>query len=79
MSNVTRSILPTVAPVDRPVTSKALRDEWKIPYSNCHLARLEKAGKFPRRFKLAGRTIAWLESELSAWVAQRAATRGGAA
>ena len=75
MSSVSPSVPLPATPIDRPVTSKALRDEWKIPYSSCHLARLEKEGKFPRRFKLAGRTIAWLESELSAWVAQRAATR----
>jgi prophage regulatory protein len=75
MSNVSPTINPSASPFDRPITSKALREEWKIPYSDSHLARLEKAGEFPRRFKLAGRTIAWLESEISAWIVQRAATR----
>ena len=34
-----------------------------IPYSNRHLYRLEKAGKFPRRIKL-GRRVGWFESAI---------------
>jgi prophage regulatory protein len=40
----------------------ALKDEG-IPWSRVHLARLEKAGKFPKRVRLGG-GIAWLKSDL---------------
>jgi prophage regulatory protein len=40
----------------------ALKDEG-IPWSRTHIARLEKAGKFPKRVLLGG-GIAWLKSDL---------------
>jgi len=33
--------------------------------------REEKAGRFPKRFKLTARTVGWLESEVSDWMATR--------
>ncbi|MGN6479481.1 helix-turn-helix transcriptional regulator [Luteibacter sp.] len=60
---------------DRPVTVKVLREQWGIPYGDSQLLRLEREGKFPRRFKLGGRVNAWLESELAAWIKERAASR----
>jgi predicted DNA-binding transcriptional regulator AlpA len=65
------------ATIDRPVNAKALRQEWGISYGESQLLRLEREGKFPRRFKLGEgcRTNYWLASELSAWVLARAATR----
>jgi prophage regulatory protein len=43
-------------------------------YSRTHIARLEKAGKFPRRVRLSphprGR-MAWLESEVNEWILER--------
>lgn len=41
----------------------------------------EANGQFPRRFQLApdGRAVGWLESEVMAWLAKRAASRGTAA
>lgn len=33
--------------------------------------REEKAGRFPKRFKLTARTVGWLESEILEWMATR--------
>ena len=46
-----------------------------IPFTRQHILRLEKAGKFPKRFKIGARRVAWLLSEIEAWVAERAALR----
>jgi len=35
---------------------------------------LEAAGKFPRRVKLGMRAVAWIESEVQAWIAERVAS-----
>jgi len=32
---------------------------------------LEKSGQFPRRRNIGGRAVAWLESEVSEWIAAR--------
>ena len=42
-----------------------------IPFSRIHVDRLEKAGRFPRRVRLAESTVAWVESEVDAWSAAR--------
>jgi predicted DNA-binding transcriptional regulator AlpA len=81
MSNETSSA-PATTPTgfDMPVTRDALKRDWGVHFSNVHLLRLEKQGKFPKRFCLGGpRTVAWLSSELAAWVSQCAATRNGGA
>jgi prophage regulatory protein len=33
--------------------------------------RWEKEGKFPRRRRLGGRSVAWLNSEIMEWIATR--------
>lgn len=47
-------------------------------YSRTHIARLEKAGKFPQRVRLSphprGR-MAWVESEVIDWMQQRMSER----
>jgi prophage regulatory protein len=63
---------------DRIVTYPRLKPDWGITYSNVHLLRLEKAGKFPRRLPLGG-SVAWLESEISGWIRERAEARNGVA
>ena len=40
-----------------------------------HIDRLEKAGQFPKRVKLAENSVAWLEDEIIAWQAERIAAR----
>lgn len=46
-----------------------------IPYSLAHVARLERAGEFPKRLKLGKCRVGWLESEIQEWIEQRADAR----
>ena len=46
-----------------------------ISFSREHLWRLEAAGKFPRRLYLSTQKVVWLEDEILAWLAERAAER----
>jgi len=51
-----------------------------VGLSNMHLLRMERAGRFPKRFKLnpdAGTNgaSAHLAEEVDAWIAERAASR----
>lgn len=48
--------------------------------SRATLDRLEAAGEFPRRFRLApgGRSIAWRGDEVLRWIERRSASRDGA-
>lgn len=56
-----------------------LRDDLKARghrYSNKHLLHLEAAGLFPRRVRLGGgKTVAWVESEIAEYEAERIAER----
>lgn len=57
------------------VSKKELRTVCGIPYSPQHIARLEAAGKFPKRITIGQNRVAWLLSEieewLDAWIAKR--------
>ncbi len=44
---------------------------YGIPYSFQHIARLEKAGKFPKRIKLGQNRVAWLSSAIVEWIENR--------
>ena len=46
-----------------------------INVSNTSLLRWEKQGRFPRRIRMAGTTVAWFVSDLEDWRADRAAER----
>jgi prophage regulatory protein len=46
-----------------------------IPWTRVHLGRLVRAGEFPQPVNLGGQTIAWVEAEIDAWAADRAASR----
>ena len=50
------------------VSKKGLREEFGIPYSPQHIARLEKLGQFPKRIKLGNNRVAWLESDIVDWI-----------
>ena len=50
-----------------------------MPYTRQHLSRLEKLDRFPRRVQVGGNRVAWLESEVDAWIEARASERGRAA
>lgn len=49
--------------------------EIGVHFSAPHLLRLEAAGKFPRRLRLSPLRVAWVKSEVLAWIEQRAAAR----
>lgn len=46
-----------------------------ITVSNSSLLRWEQLGRFPRRIRMAGTTVAWLKSEVDAWLEARAEER----
>lgn len=42
-----------------------------IPYSMQHIARLEKAGHFPKRVQLGPNRVGWVEAEVLDWIQER--------
>ena len=42
-----------------------------VLYSPQHIARLEKAGQFPKRVQLGPSRVGWVESEVLEWLAAR--------
>ena len=42
-----------------------------VLYSPQHIARLEKAGKFPKRVQLGPNRVGWVESEVLDWIQSR--------
>lgn len=46
-----------------------------VGVSNSTLLRWEAVGRFPRRIRMAGTSIAWLKSEIDEWLAERADER----
>lgn len=59
----------------RLVTKKELKTVCGIPYTPQHIGRLEAAGKFPKRVRLGPNRVAWLLSEVDAWLNERIALR----
>jgi prophage regulatory protein len=53
----------------------ALQKEKGIPFSRTHIDRLERAGKFPKRVRLSGMTVAWLEQEIDDHLAVKMSER----
>lgn len=46
-----------------------------VLYSPAHIARLEQAGRFPKRVNLGQCRVGWVEEEVQAWMAARVAER----
>ena len=46
-----------------------------VPYPPSHIWRLERTGQFPQRVRLGQNRVAWLESEVDAWVDSKIAAR----
>lgn len=46
-----------------------------VLYSPQHIARLEKAGQFPKRVRLGQARVGWIEDEVLDWLNQRIARR----
>jgi prophage regulatory protein len=42
-----------------------------IPFTRQHIGRLEAKGLFPKRRRLSANRVAWLESEVQAWLDSR--------
>ncbi|MDU8910993.1 helix-turn-helix transcriptional regulator [Aestuariicoccus sp. MJ-SS9] len=42
-----------------------------VLYSPQHIARLEKAGKFPKRVYLGPNRVGWVEDEVLNWLQER--------
>lgn len=42
-----------------------------VLYSPQHIARLEKAGAFPKRVQLGPNRVGWVEDEVVDWLQQR--------
>jgi prophage regulatory protein len=53
------------------VSKKELKSVYGVPYSPAHIARLEKAEKFPCRVVLGLCRVAWFADEIEAWIASR--------
>jgi prophage regulatory protein len=62
-----------IAPSDRLITKRELCR--MVPYTPQHILRLEKRGKFPRRIQVGPNRVAWLLSEVQAWIAARITER----
>ena len=48
-----------------------------VTYSASHIWRLERLGLFPRRIRLGGNRVAWIQSEVNGWVEDKLAARNG--
>jgi len=42
-----------------------------VLYSPQHIARLEAAGKFPKRVQLGANRVGWVDSEVLDWLQQK--------
>lgn len=53
-------------------TKDALIDSHKlktlVPFSLVHIARLERAGKFPKRIRIGTNRVAWSLNAVLAWI-----------
>src|SRR5262245_41763176 len=50
------------------VSKKELKTVYGIPYCFAHIARLEAAGKFPKRVQLGACRVAWYAEEIEEWI-----------
>lgn len=64
--------------VSRRLYARRNLEQLGITVSNSTLLRWEYSGRFPRRIRMAGTSIAWLKSEIDDWLAERAHERSRA-
>jgi prophage regulatory protein len=50
----------------------------RVGYGRATIYRLMAAGEFPRSYSLGARAVAWLESEIDAWIEGRVRSEGTA-
>ena len=58
----------------RLVSKRQLRE--LVLYSHQHIARLEAAGKFPKRVRLGASRVGWIEDEVLPWLKVKIDARG---
>ena len=46
-----------------------------VPFSDMHIWRMEKAGKFPKRIRLGPNRVGWSLGEIVEWIETRMAER----
>jgi len=46
-----------------------------VPYSDVHILRLERKGRFPARIKLGPNRVGWCNQEIYDWIAEKKAER----
>lgn len=46
-----------------------------VPYSDMHIWRMERAGRFPRRIPLGANRVGWSLAEVMDWINSRKADR----
>jgi len=59
----------------RLLSLKQLGTDKGIAYTRAYVLRLMERGQFPRSIHLGPNRVAWLESEIDAWIEARAAAR----
>ena len=64
-----------LSPRQQALANRADLARLGIKVSNSTLLRWEAAGRFPRRIRMAGTSVAWLLTEVEQWVADRAEER----
>jgi predicted DNA-binding transcriptional regulator AlpA len=62
---------------DRIISAKERRN--LVPYSDMHVWRLERDGRFPPRIRLGSNRAGWSLQEVQEWIAERKAERGAPA
>jgi prophage regulatory protein len=65
------SLIPDLP--DRLIDAKERR--LLVPFSDMHVWRLERDGKFPKRIKIGPNRVAWQLSEILAWIEAKADAR----
>ena len=48
----------------------------KIGLSDASIWRMERAGRFPKRIRLGGKSVGWFSDEVEKWFQEKAAARG---
>lgn len=54
----------------RMLSYRELKSEKGIQFTRRWIRTLEKQGKFPKRVKQGGRTVAWFETEIDGTIAE---------
>ena len=63
--------------IDCPSILRKNETSRRVGLSIRQLERLERAGHFPSRIRLAGNSAGWIEAEVAEWLNQRIATARG--